>query len=189
MKISKASFVKGVVSRDPVLADSTPQVAFIGRSNVGKSSVINTLTNQKGLAKTSSFPGLTQEINVFHINENLYLIDLPGYGYARVSREGQERIFKLINWYLFESGYSQKKVVLIIDALVGPTDADLDMLEALEQAGKDIVIVANKVDKIKNSELKKKFQKIEEVTGAHTIILFSAEKKIGLEALVDEILK
>lgn len=188
MKIKSAKFIKGIVAKDPILADKTPQIAFIGRSNVGKSSVINALTNQKSLAKTSSFPGLTQEINVFHINENHYLIDLPGYGYAKVNKEGQERIFKLINWYLFESGYKQKKVVLIIDANVGLTEGDIDMLEALEQRHKDIIIVANKVDKIKNSEMQKKFQQIKEITGEQTIILFSAEKKIGVPELIDEIL-
>jgi len=188
MKIRSAQFIKGVVAKDPALEDGTPQVAFIGRSNVGKSSIINAITNNKGLAKTSSFPGLTQEINVFLINEKVYFIDLPGYGFAKVNKEGQERIFKLINWYLFESRYEQKKVVLIIDASVGPTEGDIDMLEALEQAGKDIVIVANKVDKIKNSELKKQFQKIEEKTGPHTIIPFSVEKKVGIKELVDEIL-
>ena len=188
MRITSARFIKGVTGEDGVLEQNIPQVAFIGRSNVGKSSVINTLTNQKGLAKTSSFPGLTQEINIFLINENHFLIDLPGYGFAKVNKENQEKIFQLINWYLFDSDYKQKKVVLIIDANVGPTDMDLEMLESLEQNGKDIIIVANKVDKIKKSDLKKQFQKIEGLIGPHTIIPFSVETKIGVKELTDEIL-
>lgn len=187
-QIKSAKFVKGVTTGDPVLKDGRPQIAFIGRSNVGKSSVINSLTNNKNLAKTSSFPGLTQEINIFLINESAYLLDLPGYGYAKVDKAAQERIFQLIKWYLFDSPYKQKKVVLIIDASTGPTEGDIDMLESLEQAGKDIVIVANKVDKIKQSDLHKQFQKIESKTGPHTIIPYSALSKIGIKDLTNEIL-
>jgi GTP-binding protein len=188
MEIKSAKFIKGIVAEDKLLESSTPQAAFIGRSNVGKSSIINALAGNKSLARTSSFPGRTQEINLFLINGDHYLLDLPGYGYAKADKAGQERIFQLINWYLFDSGYKQEKVVLIIDANIGPTDADLDMLEALEQAGKGIIIVANKIDKIKNSEMKKQFEKIEAATGPHTIIPFSADKKIGLAELTNEIL-
>jgi GTP-binding protein len=188
MKINSAKFVKGVVGRDPILADGTPQVAFIGRSNVGKSSVINTITRNGNLAKTSSFPGLTQELNVFLINDQVYLIDLPGYGYAKVSKEAQEKLFELINWYLFTSGYKQQKVVLIIDANVGPTAGDLEILASLEKAGKDLIVVANKIDKLKHSELKKQFEMIAGKVGPHTIIPFSAEKKLGVKELINEIL-
>lgn len=188
MKINSAKFIKGIVAKDSILNDGKPQVAFIGRSNVGKSSIINALTKNSNLAKTSSFPGLTQEINLFLINENTYFIDLPGYGYAKVSKEAQEKIFQLINWYLFDSEYKQKKVILIIDAVVGPTAGDLEILHSLEKNGKDLVIVANKIDKIKNSEMKKQFQKIEEKVGPHTIIPFSVDKKIGTKELINEIL-
>src|SRR5947209_1920735 len=150
MNITSAKFVKGVVGEDEVLEDGTPQVAFIGRSNVGKSSVINTLANQKGLAKTSSFPGRTQEINVFLINKAFYLVDLPGYGFAKGSKQTQEKIQSLIYWYLLDSHYQQKKVVLIVDSNVGVTDTDAQMLHSLELAQKNIIIVANKVDKIKS---------------------------------------
>jgi len=123
------------------------------------------------------------------INEDHYLVDLPGYGFAKVNKEGQERIFQLIKWYLFDSGAEQKKVVLIIDANVGPMEGDLDMLQSLEQNGKDIIIVANKIDKIKKSDLKKQFQKIEGLIGPHTIIPFSVDKKIGVKELINEILQ
>ena len=149
MRITSASFIKGIVDDDPILGDGTPQIAFIGRSNVGKSSLINTLTNQGGLARTSSFPGRTQEINIFLINKSFYLVDLPGYGFARASSAGRDKISDLIHSYLFNSNYEQKKVVLIIDANVGPTDKDIAMLCALEDHKKSIVIVANKIDKIK----------------------------------------
>jgi len=183
-----AEFIKGVVGEDKVLDNNFPQIAFIGRSNVGKSSLINSLVKQKDLAKTSSFPGRTQEINIFLLNNSFYLVDLPGYGFASTSKADQAWLFKLINWYLFNSDYQQKKIVMIIDAKIGVTSADLEMLEALEDKKKNIVIVANKIDKIKKADYKKQLQKIQETVGAHKIIPYSAEKGIGVEDLTEEIL-
>src|SRR3989338_1650650 len=128
MSIRSATFVKGIVGTDEVLNDHYPQIAFIGRSNSGKSSLINSLTNQKKLARTSPLPGRTQEINLFFINRDTYFLDLPGYGYAKVSKDDREWLQKVIQWYLFKSEYVQKKIVLILDAKVGPTDKDLDMI-------------------------------------------------------------
>ncbi len=188
MNITSAKFVKSVVGADKILENGIPQIALIGRSNVGKSSVINSLTNQKDLARTSSFPGRTREINLFLINDSVYFVDLPGYGYAKASREGKRQLQELIYWYFFNSPYEQKKVVLIIDAYVGPTDNDLEMLRALEEKGKDILIVANKIDKIKKSEYQKKLQALEKAIRRHKIIPYSAEKKIGVRELVNELL-
>jgi GTP-binding protein len=183
-----AEFIKGVVAPDPILDNNYPQIAFIGRSNVGKSSTINSLVKQKGLAKTSAMPGRTQQVNIFLLNESIYLADLPGYGFAKASKADQKWIFELINWYLFNSGYEHKKVVMIIDAKIGPTRDDIDMLEALEAHEKNIVVVANKVDKIKKADYKKQMEKIQEEIGLHIIIPYSAEKGIGVEALIREIL-
>jgi len=160
MNIKSATFVKGVVGSDSIFEDGIPQIVFIGRSNVGKSSVINSLTNQKNLARTSSTPGRTQQINIFFINKAFYLVDLPGYGFADVPKAVRFQIEKMINWYLFESQHAFKKVVLIIDAKTGPTQGDMDMLRSLEKEGKDILIVANKADKIKPSVYDKQIQKI-----------------------------
>lgn len=174
---------------DDIFEDGTPQIAFIGRSNVGKSSVINSLVNQKDLARTSSSPGRTKEINLFLINKSFYLVDLPGYGFAASSREAREQLQKMINWYLFKSQYEQKKVVLIIDANVGPTDIDLETLYALEEGKKNIVVVANKIDKIKKPEYASQLQKIKDLVGGHRVIPYSARKKIGVSELIREILK
>ncbi len=187
MNITSAKFIKGIVQADPALESGYPQIAFIGRSNVGKSSVINAFVNQKGLAITSSFPGRTQQINLFLVNKNFYLIDLPGYGFAKVSADRRQQIEDLINWYFFDSGYKQKKVILIIDANIGPTVDDLNMLNSLEEEGKQIIILANKVDKIKKSEYEKKFEKIKLAVGEHKIIPFSAEKRFGINELVNAI--
>lgn len=189
MKITSAKFVKGITEADELLEGDKPQIAIIGRSNVGKSTVINTLTNVKNLAKTSSFPGRTQEINLFLINKSFYLVDLPGYGFAKASLEGRERLQKLIFWYLFDSDYDQKKIILIIDAKVGPTANDLEILHNLEKRQKNVVVVANKVDKLKSAEYKRQFQKIEKAIGFHKIIPYSSVKKIGISELTNEIIK
>ena len=187
MQITSAKFVKGINGSDEILEDGLPQIAFIGRSNVGKSSVINSLTRQKGLAITSSSPGRTREINIFLINKSLYLLDLPGYGFARAAHKVREQLFKLIDWYLFKSPYRQKKVFLIIDANIGPTDADLEMLHTLEEFKKDIVIVASKIDKIKKAKYVGRFRKIKDLVGGHKVIPYSAHEKIGISALTHEV--
>jgi GTP-binding protein len=188
MKELTAKFIKGVVGPDPILNSNYPQIAFIGRSNVGKSSTINSLVKEKGLAKTSATPGRTQQVNIFLLNNSIYLADLPGYGFAKTSKADQAWIFKLINWYLFNSGYEHKKVVMIIDAKVGPTRDDLDMLEALENHQKNVLVVANKIDKIKKADYQKQLAKIQEAIGLPAVIPYSAEKGIGVEALSKEIL-
>ncbi|MCX6753055.1 MAG: ribosome biogenesis GTP-binding protein YihA/YsxC [Candidatus Nomurabacteria bacterium] len=189
MKITSAKFVKGVVGDDEILGNGIPQIAFIGRSNVGKSSVINSLTGVKDLARTSSFPGRTQEINLFLINKKYYFADLPGYGFAQMSKDDRAGLAELINSYFFHSTYEQKIVVLIIDAVVGFTDTDMGMLHALEDAGKDVVIIANKIDKLKTNEFKKQIKKIDDMTVGHIIIPYSAMKKIGIKEVLKELFK
>ncbi len=188
MKIKSAQFIKGVLGSDSIFEDGIPQVAFIGRSNVGKSSVINSLVNQNNLARTSSFPGRTQKINLFLINNSLYFVDLPGYGYAKVPDKLKTSLRAMVNWYFFVSSCKQKKIVLIVDACVGPTEDDLDILHSLEDYRKDIIVVANKTDKIKQTEYEEQFKIIKELIGAHQIIPYSAKKKLGVNELLKEIL-
>jgi len=188
MKITSAQFVKGIVGTDSILENGFPQVAFIGRSNVGKSSTINFLTNTKGLARTSSLPGKTTEINVFLINGNLYLLDLPGYGFADGNIDKRQKILDLIRWYLVDSGYVQKKVVLIIDAEVGPTERDLEILSMLEAEGKEIVVAANKIDKIGKSRVQQQLKKIAEQVNGHRVLPYSAKEGVGIRELLNEIL-
>jgi len=187
MKIESAKFIKSISGSDSILEGNLPQVAFIGRSNVGKSSVINSLVNQNNLAITSSFPGRTQKINLFLINESLYFVDLPGYGYAKVPNKLKNSLKAMVNWYFFVSNYEQKKIILIIDANVGPTKDDLEMLYALEDYRKDIIVVANKVDKVKQTQYEEQFKSIKELIGNHQIIPYSAKKKTGVKELLSEI--
>lgn len=189
MVIKSAKFIKGIIGTDDVLDDPYPQIAFIGRSNAGKSSLLNSLTNHKGLARTSSFPGRTQEINLFMINNNVYFLDLPGYGYARASKDDRAWLQKVIQWYLFQSDYQQKKVVLVLDANVGPTDKDLAMIQQLEEAQKPLVIVANKVDKISKPEYTKKLDHLRVLVGDHKVIPYSTKQRIGVSELLQELLR
>ena len=186
--IKSAQFVKGIVGTDPILQDKTPQIAFVGRSNVGKSSVINALTNTKGLAISSSTPGRTLQLNFFLINENTYFVDLPGYGYSKTSLAFAEKMRKMIMWYLEFNEVRPKKVVLIIDGLVGPKKHDIEMMELLQENGHAILVVANKMDKVKASELVKKKRAIEEVLNTKNIIYFSSKNKKGKEELLEQIL-
>jgi GTP-binding protein len=188
MKIKSAQFIKGIIGTNEILEDGKQQFAFIGRSNVGKSSVINSLVNQKSLAHTSSTPGRTQEINLFLINNSFYLVDLPGYGFTKVSRALREKLEKLINWFLFDSPYVQKKIVLIIDAYIGIQDSDLDMLRTLEEHNKNVIVVANKIDKIKKAAYKDQLQNIQDIVGDHPVIPYSAEKRSGAGDLLNEMM-
>ena len=180
--------MRGLKGDDELLQDGKPQIAFIGRSNVGKSTLMNSLTNSSKLARTSKTPGRTQEINVFLINNSYYFMDLPGYGYARAKGQIREELNDLIAWYIFDSNYDPK-VVLLIDAEIGPTDGDLSMLSELESAGKDIVIVLNKVDKIKKSQYKNQIDKLKEKFAGHKVIPYSSKAKIGIEELTNELLE
>jgi GTP-binding protein len=188
IKIESAQFAKGVRGTDPIFDDGIPQVAFIGRSNVGKSSVINSLVGSKDLAKTSSFPGRTQKLNFFLINKSLYFVDLPGYGYANVPGKLRESIRAMVNWYFFVSEYKQRKVVLIIDAKVGPTKNDMEIIRAMDEYKKDIIIIANKIDKMGKMECEAQLKIIGESMGGHKVFPCSAKKKIGIREVLEEIL-
>ncbi|MFA7285423.1 MAG: ribosome biogenesis GTP-binding protein YihA/YsxC [Candidatus Paceibacterota bacterium] len=187
MKIKSAVFLRGVKGSNDMLDDGVPQVAFIGRSNAGKSSLINSFTGVKNLARTSSTPGRTQELNIFKINNSVYFIDLPGYGFAKTSFEKWKSINKLLYWYLFDS-HHDPIVVVIIDGEIGPTKDDLGMIRSLEEAGREIVVVANKVDKIKNSQYKNQLKKIEDMLYGHRVFPYSSKEKIGIGELSDYLL-
>ncbi|MEZ4195319.1 MAG: ribosome biogenesis GTP-binding protein YihA/YsxC [Candidatus Paceibacterota bacterium] len=179
MKITSAKFVCGIKGDNEVLEDGKPQIAFIGRSNVGKSSLMNSLTGVKNLAIASNTPGRTKEINVFLINGTHYFMDLPGYGYARTEAKVLEKLGKLIFWYILDSDHNPK-VVLLVDAEVGPTKDDIRVLRELEKAGKDIVIVLNKVDKIKKSQYQNQLKKLQTTLAGHKLFLTHQKQSLVL---------
>lgn len=186
MKIRSARFIKGIVRDDPIMNDGIPQVAFIGRSNVGKSSLINALTKSK-LSRISSSAGSTREINFFLVNEVFYFVDLPGYGFARASGAIRDGLSNLIESYLFNDVFSQKKIVLIIDINVGMTEKDIRMFNDLKDRNKNLIVALSKIDKITQSEFHHKMIAIENITGTQELFQFSSKKGTGIEELVNEI--
>jgi GTP-binding protein len=187
-KITSAVFMTGAIGSEGIPNDTRHQIAFVGRSNVGKSSVINALTGVKGLAISSSTPGRTMQLNFFLINEKSYFVDLPGYGYSKTSLKQAEKMRRMIMWYLEQEENRPKEVVLIIDANIGPNKFDMEMMELLKEQNYEVIVVANKVDKIKNSELVKKQRAIVEKLDTNNIVYFSSKTKKGKDELLNLIL-
>lgn len=164
-----------------------PEVAFAGKSNVGKSSLINALMNRKSLARTSAQPGKTQTINFYNINKEIYLVDLPGYGYAKASEKEREAWGVMIENYL-NSSEKLRAVFLLVDIRHKPSANDKQMFEWMEYVGYDPIVIATKMDKIKRSQIDKHIKMVREGLGAdkETIIVpFSAETKQGREIIWD----
>lgn len=175
--------VCGVTSKVPDTAYA--EVAFAGKSNVGKSSLINALMNRKALARTSAQPGKTQTINFYNINDAMYLVDLPGYGYAKASEEVKAKWGKMIENYLHTSK-QLKAVFLLIDIRHDPSANDRMMYEWMVYQGFAPIIIATKLDKIKRSQIQKNVKAIREglnVQSGTTIIPFSAETKQGRDEI------
>lgn len=184
MEIKSAEFVKGIIGTDPILQDKRPQVAFIGRSNVGKSSVINSLVLRKDLVKSSATPGKTKEINFFLVNNTFFFVDLPGYGYARMGAKGAEKVRKLILWYLASGEAHPRLVALIVDASVKPMAHDKEMVDILRAEGVNFIVVANKVDRLNQTERAHNFKTIEAAL-ATPVVPYSARTKKGREELLE----
>ena len=175
--------VCGITSRLP--ENTLPEIAFAGKSNVGKSSLINALLCRKSLARTSSQPGKTQTINFYHVNDVLYLVDLPGYGYAKVAQEIREKWGKLIERYLHGSK-QLKAVFLLIDIRHEPSENDRRMYEWIVWNGYDPIIIATKLDKIKRSQIQKQLKILRtglNVKQGTRILPFSALTKQGREEI------
>lgn len=177
--------VIGVTSKIP--ENTKMEIAFAGKSNVGKSSLINALMNRKSLARTSAQPGKTQTINFYNINDELYFVDLPGYGYAKVSEQEKAKWGKMIEKYLHQSKMLQA-VFLLIDIRHEPSANDKQMYEWILSNGFHPIIIATKLDKIKRSQVQKQIKIVKEGLGVEkdTIVIpFSAETKQGREEIYD----
>lgn len=191
VKNAELEKVCGVTSKLP--ENEMPEIAFAGKSNVGKSSLINGLVNRKALARTSSQPGKTQTINFYNINKELYFVDLPGYGYAKVSKEIKAKWGKLIEKYLYTSK-QLKAVFLLVDIRHEPSGNDVDMYQWILAGGYKPIIIATKLDKIKRSQIQKNIKIIKEKLGSKdlTVIPFSAQTKQGKEeilSVIEELVK
>ena len=189
MRIKQSEFIISAVKREQYPLDNRNEVAFVGRSNVGKSSIINSLTNRKKLAKVSGTPGKTRLVNFFLINNDFYLVDLPGYGYAKVSKSEKDSWGKTIEMYLTERE-QLKRIVLLVDSRHKPTGDDILMYEWAKHFGYDVVVVATKSDKLKNSEFKKNEKIIKEtlkLKEEDKFYFFSSLNKRGSETLIDNL--
>lgn len=190
LNVNKAEFIKSAAAPAQFVQSSVPAVVFAGKSNVGKSSVINRLLNRRNFARVGSAPGKTVHVNYFLIDGRLYLVDLPGYGYAKVSQAERDRWGKLMEQFfaaqLFQLG------VMIVDARHKPTADDVTMAQWFKASGCALVVVANKLDKLKKSEVELNMALIRrtlELDESVRIIPFSAEKGQGREELISEITK
>ena len=186
---NRAEFVRSAARPADFPRDGLPQVVFAGRSNVGKSSDINRLLNRKNFARVGSAPGKTTHINYFLIDEKLYLVDLPGYGYAKVSKQERDRWGRLIEAWFADTG-RMALGVLIVDARHKPTADDCTMAEVFLSSEKPFAVVANKLDKLKKSETEGSLLRIRETLNlpeAVSVIPFSAEKGEGRSELSDVI--
>lgn len=190
LNLQNAQFVRSAVKPADFPRDALPQVVFSGRSNVGKSSVINRLLGRKNFARVGAAPGKTTHINYFLIDEKLYLVDLPGYGYAKVSQAERARWGKLIEAWFADTSLMTLGVMLV-DARHAPTADDCTMGEWFKGCGKPFVVVANKLDKLKKSEIEPNLARIREKLGLDDsvkVIPFSAEKGDGREELLKSVL-
>ena len=185
MIIKSADYVIGGTKSQHFPTDNLPELLFVGRSNVGKSSFINALCN-KTIARTSSNPGKTQVINFFLINQNFYFVDVPGYGYARVSKTKIEEFGKMIENYITNRS-NLKAVFLLIDFKVGPTSDDLLMYEFLKFYNKKIYIICTKSDKVNMSNRVKTKKAILSKLGIdeESLLITSSEKKIGIDKILE----
>jgi len=187
MIIKTSEFVTSAVKRDQYPEDGRHEIAFVGRSNVGKSSIINAITNRRHLAKVSSTPGKTRLINFFIINEDFYLVDLPGYGYAKVSKKEKASWGGIIENYL-NNRNQLKRVILLVDCRHKPTEDDILMYKWIRHYGYEVMVVATKSDKLSKNDLKKSEKVIRETLELNkndNLLFFSSLKKENKEDLIN----
>ena len=180
MKVTSAEFIKSAFTEEQWPRNTLPEIAFLGRSNVGKSSLINSLLGVKGLARTSQTPGRTQSLNFFLINNRFRFVDLPGYGYARVPRNVRAE------WGEMATNFLAKRLGLvlsiqIVDSRHAPTTQDLQLKEWLQHHAKPRVVVATKSDKLSHNELRKSMERVRRVMDAEEVVAYSATTGRGRE--------
>lgn len=184
MKINSVEMVMSAVDQKQYPKDNLPEFALSGRSNVGKSSLINAVLNRKNIARTSSSPGKTQTLNFYFINDQFYFVDVPGYGYAKVSKKQREQFGVIIETYL-TTRENLRGMILLVDSRHEPTADDVTMFEYAQYIGKPILVVATKIDKIKPSQYNKVEKQIRSKIDLNaenvSFLTFSAEKKYHID--------
>lgn len=189
MKISSVDLFVSAVRRSQYPVDNQPEFLLVGRSNVGKSSFINTIVNRKNIARTSARPGKTQTLNFYHVNNQFYMVDVPGYGYAAVNKEQQRKFGMMVEEYL-ETREELKRVFMLIDFRHKPTEDDLTMYNFLKYYNIPVTIVATKADKVSANKKDKNLKIIRETMDllmGDDIILFSSVSKMGKDKVLESI--
>ena len=191
MNLHNAEFIKSAVRPSDFVRDGLPQIVFAGKSNVGKSSVINKLLNRKSFARVGSMPGKTVHINYFLIDKTAYFVDLPGYGYAKVSKTERDRWGRLMEDY-FSCPELITLGIMIVDSRHKPTGDDVTMANWFKATGCPMIVVANKIDKVKNSQIDGNLEIIRDTLAlgdGMILVPFSAEKGTNKDTLISEIEK
>lgn len=190
MEIKKVQFIKGVVGEESIMYDGTPHIAFVGRSNVGKSSTLNALFGTKKMVKTGKTPGKTKEINFFNVidtnDHQYYFVDLPGYGYAKLSKNERVRLENLIHWYLLHPESDTDLVCIIIDAQVGITEFDEQVITTMISMDKPFIIGVNKIDRLNQKE-QSALKKLLDEKYLNQYVFYSAKKDKHINRLLDGI--
>lgn len=190
MDFRKTVFIKSAAKASDFPRDMMPRVVFVGRSNVGKSSTINAVVGKKGFARVSSVPGKTVFVNLFQVDEKGWLIDLPGYGYSKTSKEERDRYSRLIEDYFAADQENITRIYMIVDARHKPTADDVTMVQWVRHYGCPLTVVANKLDKLKKSEVEPNLARIREtlmLSEEDVLIPFSAEKGTNCDLLKADI--
>ena len=183
--LKNVKFIRSAFKKDDLINDNLPIIAMVGKSNVGKSSFINTLTNNKRTAKVGQTPGKTKCINYFLIDDKFYLVDLPGYGYSTMSEKEKQNINKLTNYFL-ETNKNIKHIFSLIDIRHLPSTDDRNMYDWLEAHEKDFTVILNKADKLSNAKIEQAKKDIEKALfSAHEMIPFSTENKLNLDKVLE----
>ena len=184
MFVKEVKFLKSVsINNDEVFIDERPEVVFVGRSNVWKSSIMNFIFSKKDMVKTSSRPGKTTTANLFFVNKKFYFTDLPWYGFAKLWKEHKEQLDALISWYLEEKKPSIRKVVLLIDSKIWPQETDIDMFKYIQELELPVLIVLSKIDRLNKGEVAKSLSHAKKVFFGQEIISISSTKKVWIKEL------
>lgn len=184
MKIKDAYFIKSVSINDTkVFFEQRNEIVFVWRSNVGKSSLMNTLMHKKDLVKTSSKPGKTRTANIFLVNEKYHFTDLPGYGFAKLGQALREDLDALISWYLEEKRHTIKQVVLICDAKIGPQQTDIDMYHYISELELPVTVVLSKIDRLSKNDVNKSKAHTEKTFFWARVLPVSSAKLTGIDEL------
>lgn len=188
LRVDTAEFVRSAHDPEQFVRDTRPEVAFVGRSNVGKSSLLNRLLGREGLARTSSTPGRTQAVNYFLVNDRVWFVDLPGYGYAKAAKADRSRWAALIERYFEERG-EELTVILLVDGMVGATPLDVQAYEFLAGRSRRVAVVATKMDRVPRSKRPASLAGIRRALAApdSDVIAFSARSGEGVRELWREI--